>query len=556
MPDPQEIAQAKLGAQRHDQLARCFSTLDKVVRGMRLYEGKGALIERLLEDLQIQFSQALEDGELTVRVTPIGLVYGGKPLASPGEKTPRYLFRLFCDGVRELTMLQGLPSEELIAFIEVLGSETQGHDEDLVTLLWRREMRHIQYFAADTLDVSTQVDADGELSLAYEASESRLRQSRTDGKGQEVHLSADDLRVLRQDERLTWVSECTAPTQATGNLAQAASKIKQAFVSPQDYPRFLQIAMKHSTRSDEASPMVLNMVDAQLRHGSLETIAPVLEAIIGAAKQGDASAQALQAALCTPERMAQLAPIYARHTQRLSDAIQALARVDNQAIVSLLENLESTEAKQSLQEILNEAGVDLTPFYEGNLSSTDESDIINGIEALARIGTESALKAVVGTLGHTLSRVRHAALQALQGHYHSDSRVEIGRALKDPSEENRMLAIQILADSGDTRVAWLLLNAIQDSSFLQKSPAEQSALFSALAAFKDSRTLDFFKGVLQAGGLVKKQALIDRQIQAARALSQIDTPEAADALRASRGKWGIAKPVKAEIDRLLSRMGG
>ena len=152
--------------QRVEQLSRCFATLDKVVRGMRLYEGKGALIERLMADLELKLSTMLEQGEVTVRVTPIGLVYGTSPLTAAGEKTPRYLFRLFCDGVRELTFLPGVERSEIVDLVAVLNMEAQGEDEDLVTLLWKKQMRHIQYFAADTLDMTTQVRADGELRLA------------------------------------------------------------------------------------------------------------------------------------------------------------------------------------------------------------------------------------------------------------------------------------------------------------------------------------------------------------------------------------------------------
>jgi hypothetical protein len=538
--------------QRVEQLSRCFATLDKVVRGMRLYEGRGALIERLMADLELKLSTMLEQGEVTVRVTPIGLVYGTSPLTAAGEKTPRYLFRLFCDGVRELTFLPGVERSEIVDLVAVLNMEAQGEDEDLVTLLWKKQMRHIQYFAADTLDMTTQVSADGELSLAYEASESRLRQSGAGAGGQEVHLSADDLRVLRQDERLAWVKDCTAPTRAEGALAEAATRIKQAFVSPKDYPRFLAVALRHSADGAEASPLVLNMIDAQLRQGDLDTVAPVLEAIIEAAEEGSDPAQALKKRLCDADRMALIAPVYADNTERLAPILQSLAKADNQAIVTLLEHLDSPEAKAALQDVLNQAQVDLTPFYEGHLRSEDEKQIVAGIEALGRIGTPPAIKAVVTSLGHTLSSVRHAALLALRERYQPESRISIGRVLKDPSPDNRMLAIDLLASSGDSRVAWLLLSAIQEPAFLQKGASEQEALFTALASFKDARTLDFFKGVLQSGGLLKNKALVERQLQAARALAQMSTPEATIALQDCRGKWGLAKPVKAEINRLLA----
>jgi len=548
-----ETPQPTDGGREHEQLARCFATFDKVIRGMRLYEGKGALVERLMNDLMEQMKTLLDDGEVTVRVTPIGLVHGSKPLSAEGDKTPGYLFRMFCDGVRELTFLPGMEAKELQSLIDVLNAETQSDDEDLVTLLWKREMSHIQYFAADTLDMTTQVGLDGELSLAYHASEDRIRQGGGAGTGQEVHLTADDLRVLRQDEALTWVRECSAPAEATGTLADAASRIRSAFISPKDYPRFIEVALRHSVSDQEASPMVLSMIDAQLRHGSLETVAPVLEAIIAAAASGSSSAQLLQQALCAEERMAALAPIYTRSTERLKGTVQALARCDADAIVALLAQLESSEAKAALQSVLSEAKVDLTPFYQSHLKSENEPEVLEAIKALSRIGTPQAHKAVVHMLSHTLTSIRRGALEALQGQYNPESRIAIGRSLKDPSEQNRMLTIGILANSGDTRVAWLLLSAIQDANFMQKSTHEQEALFTALAGFKDSRTLDFFTGVLKAGSLVKNKQLVDRQSQAARALAQMDTAEAWEALSDCRGRWGLAKKIKVEIDGLLSR---
>ena len=39
-----------------------------------------------MNDLELQLTTVLTDGEVTVRVTPIGVVYGTKPLAAAGEK--------------------------------------------------------------------------------------------------------------------------------------------------------------------------------------------------------------------------------------------------------------------------------------------------------------------------------------------------------------------------------------------------------------------------------------------------------------------------------------
>jgi HEAT repeat protein len=542
---------------RRDKLARCFSTLDKVIRGVRLYEGRGPLVDRLTNDLSGQLAEALEEGEITVGVSPIGLVYAGMPLSPSDEKPARYLFRLFCDGVRELTILPGVEDTEIRALVEVLTSKSTSDDEDLVTLLWKRDLAHIQYFAADTLDMSIQVDVEGEISMAYHASEERIRQGSNLATGSEMRLSKDDLRVLRQDESLEWVRECEAPARAHGNIAEAAGRIRDAFVVPGDFTRFLGIALRMGASGEiEASPMVLNMIDAQLRNGILENVAPILEAIVGAAEEGHAEAVALQAALCTEDRMALIAPIYSRHPEALTRAIQALARADDTAIVKLLAHLDDPEAQTSLHGIVNDVGIDLTPFYRQQLQSSDEEDIIKAIHALAKIGSPPAIESVSQSLAHTLAAVRHAALEAMQGRYDPSARVAIGRAARDPDPKNRELAIRLLADSGDNRVTWILLSAVQDASFHGRGKEEQDLLLTALAAFKDARTVDFFKKMLSKGGLLGKKAAMARQLKAARALGAMGTPESREALESCRGKWGLPKPVKEEISRLLAGGGG
>ena len=58
-----------------------FSMLDKCIRASKLYEGRGALVRRLLANLVVTAQHAVGEGELTVSVTPFGLLLADEAAA-------------------------------------------------------------------------------------------------------------------------------------------------------------------------------------------------------------------------------------------------------------------------------------------------------------------------------------------------------------------------------------------------------------------------------------------------------------------------------------------
>ena len=122
-----------------DQLSKVFVALDKLIRGIQLYEGKGALVERLLTDLHKKTKENIVE-EITVKMAPIGPIYLGQPLIEDTQ-TPKYLFQLFCDGIRELTFKPDITKEEILDFCEVLNGDYTQVQDDMVTTLWKKEFK-------------------------------------------------------------------------------------------------------------------------------------------------------------------------------------------------------------------------------------------------------------------------------------------------------------------------------------------------------------------------------------------------------------------------------
>ncbi len=275
-----------------------------------------------------------------------------------------------------------------------------------------------------------------------------------------------------------------------------------------------------------------------------------------AAERSGEFGRVLQAAFLDPERMKGLAGLYERAPDVLTPALKGLVKGGEEGLIALLGELPSGEAQRQLQEMLTAEGVDLTPFYSKRLSSEEEEVLLDTIETLGRIGTEPAMGAIARTLGSALTSVRHAALKALVGHYTEAARIGLGRALKDPSQENRLLALQILKESGEPRVAWAIISTMDEPSFEQRDADEQATFYETLAGFQDDRTLGHFKELFAKKNLFRNRSIINRQLMAVEALGKIGTEHARELLAQVRSRWYIPGKVKRAIDAGLSRTGG
>jgi len=120
-----------------------FVGLDKLVRGIKLYEGKGSLVEQLLKDAYSRASDLFVQ-EQTYKITPVGPMIHSEVLSEEG-KNPSYLFQLYCDGVRELSFTTKLTQDELFSLALTFYGGDASEEEDLVTPDSPKRRTHIRF---------------------------------------------------------------------------------------------------------------------------------------------------------------------------------------------------------------------------------------------------------------------------------------------------------------------------------------------------------------------------------------------------------------------------
>ncbi len=548
------------GGQREEEraferAAAFFTSLDKVIRASKLYQGEGDLLERMVGDLERRALDLVQDGPATVRVASFGLVCQGRPLA-PDEKRVAYLFNLFCDGVRELTILNGIDRAELENLVDVFSTDRRTSDDDLVTMLWKRQFQHVRYYAADTFAAGMEVGLDGDVTLA---ASQRPGQFVSEGEGTEVTLSPDDIRLLAGEGHLEWIQEATAPREASGKVAKVAERIRALFRRPEDIQRFVDLGLEQGvaggTEEATASALLVGMFDDLTYQGRGEQAAGMLTTLLAADDRHRAAAEAQLGALIEPDRLQRLAAAANREPEPFVGLMAPLVKRLGSAMVPLLKDLGPGEVQAALHSALAEEGQDLTSFYANQLDATDEALVRHAIQALGEVGTPDAVLALCGVLSRNSNELRRAALQAMMGKYHPDARIALARALKDPDRDNRLLALEVIQTSGDNRMTWGLLSAVKEIRFSDKDEREQAAYYRALASFQDDRTVAHFQEILSRKNLTRSKGVVSAQLLAVHALADVGTTKARETLERFRGAFYHPAPVREAIQRALSGSG-
>ena len=520
--------------------------MDKATRGLRLYQGQGALYERLLDEVETKSGAMVADGDVTVRLAPFGLVYAGKPVSADDKRVP-YLFRMFCDGIRELTVTRGVTRAELATLVALFGADKRESDEDMVIRLWKADLPHVRHYAVDSFNAGATESVESEADMSLLGAAGRMEQGT---EGVQTTLSSDDVRILRGQDGFRWIADASAPP-AVKNAD--VTSLQAEFHAPPDFRRFVGIGLRAADRertekgSVVASPLVLGLFDGVVAAGEAEVVAGMLTVLAEAESAGEVG-RALFSAIVHPDRMRRLVSVFIARPAGFLPFFETVASRARDGLVALLTDVPAGEAQVGLQKVLLGQGIDLTTFYAARIADPDEHVVLDAVAALGNVGTPDALRALGQALRSDRAAVRGGALKALAGRYVVEARMEIGRALRDPALENRMLALAIVRSSGDPRMGWMILTSVEDMNFGSKSAEEQAAVYEALASFKDNRTLGHFSTVLGDKNLLRSKAVVARQLMAVRALGTVGTPEALEILNKSKGSWFLAAEVKAAAE--------
>lgn len=123
-------------------------------RATHLYPPGHSMIESRMRPLASTLTAFFAQHDyLSLQVAESTLLYRGEEVFRQEELRDDIAFMLFREGVRVLTLHAGLEQEELDTLVDCFSRapETTALGQDLVTLLWEKDLAHVEYELVDPL---------------------------------------------------------------------------------------------------------------------------------------------------------------------------------------------------------------------------------------------------------------------------------------------------------------------------------------------------------------------------------------------------------------------
>ncbi|MGQ9603907.1 MAG: HEAT repeat domain-containing protein [bacterium] len=137
---------------------KTVNLLAKAIKAYQVYLPNNIMFKRAFEELTTALQDFFFDNEaLTLVVKESELIYKNQVVYSNTDKMQSIAFKLYRDGIRLISFHSDIKEEEILAFIDVL-SKVHEHDhiqDDLVTLLWEKDLHGITYYEVNEVDTTS-----------------------------------------------------------------------------------------------------------------------------------------------------------------------------------------------------------------------------------------------------------------------------------------------------------------------------------------------------------------------------------------------------------------
>lgn len=521
-------------------------TLGKTFRAYQLYDENNPVRRRFAEQLKNEFAELWEDLDRVVLTIDEDHMYtGGVEVYKSESRNDSLAFLFFKDGVREVTFLPGLESDELDRFLGVLqrARKLVPEGDDLLTVLWEEDLRFFEYQYVDLLAEGVALPEAGAGSTQAEM---------------QAALQAEDAEVARQEEAAKQGAAEEQTTPQTVNQDDFNPTLYALDRREMDTLRTeLRKELERDTRADvlnalfdrleepgdrERQTEILRILSTVLPNflsrGALVAATNVLkelrrlETTAGAFdEQRVAESRQILDRISAPEAIQELIQALFDGTIRASAGQLGtfLSFLRGGALSPLLRASESVEHKE-LQTVLRKA---VQGIAERNRAAVvvllDEEDPVLAAGA-ARLAGEMQIAeagpALANLLAHPDPAVRLAAVEAAISLKASTAAGALEKTLDDPEREIRIAAARALGALRYRPAAETLGRIVKGRDIRNADISEKVAVFEAYGIVAEGDGLEVLDSLLNAKGFLGKREPTEIRAAAALALGRIPGAEA------------------------------
>lgn len=555
--DQEEVASAKQVVQ---QLVRTCKTF-------KIYLPNNPIHQKFLDDLSEKVAGHLQAfGPLRLRVRQFELLCSGQPVYEDLDRRESIAFKLSLDGIWEISFLPGVPKEELIGFLEVIGGAGGGQvDDDIVTLLWGKSLTHIKHSVVEELKGDAGQGECKEM-RAGPVSPQQLQEVFS----KEVHSkeAASDHTAFGTAKTIE-VPSLHAFKLSDDELERVKEEVRREdnldMVAELEGILFDILRIE---RDPELFSEILAMVDSILeslllrgdfRHARklLEFHREMLEPATNLPEPLRAQLQNALRQAGNPKRISQLQSILDNAKDETLDDFSSLMSLLGRGVVpplvDLLGNLEKIKARRFLCDVLVRIGREDVDNITSRLNDHRWYLVRNLIYILGNIGDKRVIKDLARFARHDSFQVRRAVFHALNGMGDPEADQFLLQFVSDSDYSNRMSAIKSLGRKKVRGALALLLKMLDSKDFQTKQLGEKKEIIEAIGSTGGESVVPKLRKLLQVNwSLFKDVKAEETACCAAEALQKIGSLSASAALR--EGSRSKNKTIREACDKALEAL--
>lgn len=535
--------------------------LVRAVKTHQLYLPNNPIYQRALDNVRGALAPVWEHvTELVLQISESEFRWLGRTVLHEASRSESLPWLFYKDGLRELTLMQGVEGDELVLLLDILQRvrKASPDEDDLLTLLWEQEFAYLRYRFIDlSFDAAAPIMPSDDAGAArqipiIEVQQAAEEEPEPSDRPDIVRMGAldatlyfldeDEIEYLRgevQKEQhvnlrrnvLAILLDIFETQSAAGVREETCGIFEQLLpllLSAGDYGSVAYLLREVDTvlqRVPELDPdlrqRLLHLADGLSSPGVLPQLLQALD---------DAAVSPLQEEL--DALFEQLRPA------ALGTVLGWLKRVQNRDIRTALERAAARLASVNTGEMLR-------------LILSDDPTI--ALEAIRRAG-DLKTPAAVGQLAKVMSagpvELRQAAAQALADIGSPGAMRVLESALDDTDRDVRVTAVRAIGARGHRAALPKIETVVAGRAMREADLTEKMAYFETFGLLAGEAGIERLDGLLNGRSVVLRRRL-EPEIRAcaAMALGKIGTAAAVEALRRAASDKDVR--VRSEVNRAL-----
>ncbi|HKT35678.1 MAG TPA: hypothetical protein VJR03_12690 [Nitrospira sp.] len=539
-----------------NSVAQLLKSLDRASKNVRTFGHENSVAKRFFDQFYTELINHVERyNALTFIIQREGLFFKDTSVynSQAGESSENFAFKLYSDGIRELTFHQGIEENDVLFFFDALwntSGTTGNEDDDIVTRLWSKNLPTLSIVTADEVMKLSEVE-DVLTPQGKAPDEGTLRELLDEANAKSVREGKGDQQ--RKSKLSTSVMGYEVTEEEMAALARdiAAESSRDSIL----YLLDILTAVLSSERSPELLEKLFDIFDGILRSLFQGGHWAVVEHVLGLLSEAEAVRPDLTEA----------------HKQKLRSMFDQLGSQD---LITLIQHYLNTTEKprtEGLENVLlmmKPSAIPALCVLLGDLQYAGHQGIIaNALVELAKDAPEVVMKhltdrrpAFVRNLLGIITRwnnpkladgvekilrypdplIRREVIRTLSGLKPSGNAAKLIPLLNDADEGVRLATLKPLLTGHYTATLALWEPIVNAESFNEREAAEKRNIFHAMRATARDEAVPYWTTLLTDWGWTNRKKREDLALLAVDALAKLGTAAAMAALDTGQKKGTAA----------------